>query len=161
MAPKARHLNKVPLNWCKTVERLFTVAFKQSTTAYKRVSLCGWRPLSPGAQLRPLLTGNDEKNTPLSAENDPGVVIMETETGVGIEIEIPEIKEESLYLEVDGDTLIVRAECVEPNETNNAQSNDDRFLFQRLIRLPVETNPGQIQARLVGNTIRVIITKKK
>lgn len=158
MAPKARHLNKVPLNWYQTVDRLFAVAFMQSTAAYRRVSLCGWRPLSPGAQLQPLLTATED-GAPWAQDNETGVVIQDTETGISIEIEVPEIKEESLYLEVSGDTLIVRAESVEPLKPSQVNSNKNRFLFQRFIHLPVEANPGQVQARLVGRTIRVIITK--
>lgn len=157
MAPKAHHISKAPLNWYKTIERLFSVAFNQSAVAYRRASLCGWRPLSPGAELHTLLAGDEHDDRNWNSDRESGVIILETDMGIRIEIEVPEIKEESLYLEVSGDTLIVRGECVEPLEPSQMQSTTNRYLFQRFIQLPVEAHPGQVQARLVGRTIRVTI----
>lgn len=158
MAPKAQHISKAPLNWYKTVDRLFAAAFNQSSSAFKHASLCGWRPLSPGVQLQPLLTGGEDDGQ-WAVMDSPGVVILETETGFRIEIEIPEIKEESLYLEVSGETLIVRGERTEPLEPSPEQSIKGRFFFERFIQLPVEVRPGQVRARLLGHIIRVVITK--
>lgn len=92
--------------------------------------------------------------------DNPGVVILETETGFRIDIELPKIKEESLYLEISGETLIVRGERMEPLEPSLEQSAKNRFFFERFIHLPVEVQPGQVRARLVGTIIRVMITKQ-
>jgi HSP20 family molecular chaperone IbpA len=162
MAPRAHHLNKVPLNWHKTIDRLFTAAFGPSDVAYQRASLCGWRSLASNAQLDPLL-GDHEDGPSRTTENGPGVAILETAIGFTIEIDMPDIKEESLYLEVSGDTLIIRGERAEPTAPPPSPANRrlKHALFQKIIRLPVLAHPGQVRAKLKGDTIRINIAKWK
>lgn len=162
MATKAHPLNNVPLNWDQTVQQLFSAAFNQSTAIYQRTSLCGWRPLvlDPNP-LHPHLAGLIDENDTQPAQNGSDVVILETNTEFTIEFDMPEIKEESLYLEVSGDTLIIRGERLSsapqgPSDANNPHRGS---LFQRFVQLPVSARPGQVRARLMGSTIRVNIKK--
>jgi HSP20 family molecular chaperone IbpA len=91
-----------------------------------------------------------------------GVVIHETLNGIVLEIEVPHLKAESLYLEVSGNMLIVRGERI-PEAVSKRRSNrkiPEAINFERLIVLPIQARPGEIRAKLVGRVVRVNILKR-
>lgn len=163
MASKATHLHNIPRNLDKTIERLFHVAFESSVSAFFKDSLCGWGPLLSVPQATILPSIGDWRNHDHSdPENTEGVLIQETDQNISIEIEVPHLKAESLYLEISGDILIVRGEHLPGTRQNqhSAWSDKDGLYFERLIMLPVLVRPGEIRARLVGRVIKINITKR-
>ncbi len=162
MAPKAHPIGKVPSSRHKSIYRLFAAAFNQPKGLFERISLCGWRPLASSIDpLHPLLAEHAQDDMGDAGQDDSNVAVKETDVGITIEIDVPEIKEDSLYLEVFGDTLIIRGERLEPIYRMQWHAHDPQHgnLFQRLVQLPVLARPGKIRARLMGTTIRVDIKK--
>lgn len=157
------HLRNAPRNYGELIERLFQTAFEFSSDAYRHDSLCGWAPWlyqPPAAAIS--LDGDLGDNKPSSVENMDGVVIHETLNGIVLEIEVPHLKVESLYLEVSGNMLIVRGERI-PEAASKRQSNKEipnALNFERLIVLPIQARPGEIRAKLVGRVVRVNILKR-
>lgn len=163
MASNAMHLRNAPWKYSKLIERLFRTAFEFSSDAYQRDSLCGWAPwlLQPRAAVSSL-NGDLEDHQPSSAKDMDGVVVHETLNGIVLEIEVPHLKAESLYLEVSGNMLIVRGERI-PEAASKRRSNTkipDALNFERLIVLPIQARPGEIRAKLVGRVVRVNILKR-
>jgi HSP20 family molecular chaperone IbpA len=157
------HLRNAPRKYSELIERLFRTAFEFSSDAYRHDSLCGWAPWlyqPPAAAIS--LDGDLEDRQPSSVEDMDGVVIHETLNGIVLEIEVPHLKAESLYLEVSGNMLIVRGERI-PEAASRRRSNTeipDALNFERLIVLPVQARPGEIRAKLVGRVVRVNILKR-
>ena len=92
--------------------------------------------------------------------NSPDVKIRETAETIVIEIELPDIDEESLYLEVSGDLLIIKAEravLVQPQSGPNRSRKPSPV--HRYVKLPIAARPGNIQARLDGPLLRIKISK--
>jgi HSP20 family molecular chaperone IbpA len=157
------HLRNAPRKYSELIERLFRTAFEFSSDTYRHDSLCGWAPwlYQPPAPAISL-DGDPDNRQPSSAEDMDGVVIHETLNGIVLEIEVPHLKAESLYLEVSGNMLIVRGERI-PERASKRRSNTeipDALNFERLIVLPVQARPGEIRAKLVGQVVRVNILKR-
>jgi HSP20 family molecular chaperone IbpA len=157
------HLRNAPRKYSELIERLFRTAFEFSSDAYRHDSLCGWAPwLYQPAAAAISLDGDLKDRQPSSVEDMDGVVIHETVTGIVLEIEVPHLKAESLYLEVSGNMLIVRGERI-PEGASKRRSNTEipeAVNFERLIVLPVQARPGEIRAKLVGRVVRVNILKR-
>jgi HSP20 family molecular chaperone IbpA len=161
MAPKARHLYKTPENRAISVDRLFKAAFSKSHYFFQRESLMGWRPVAidSAASIDDQVPHSPAKEAP-SFTNSPDVKVHETPESIFIEVMLPDINEESLYLEVSGDLLIIRAEKAVANPDASYQANQGkRPMVHRFIKLPVAAQPGNVQARLEGNVVRVHIGK--
>lgn len=161
MTPKARPLRNNLSHIAISVDELFAAAFHQSLRIYQRESLLGWRPVAMDAahSEQPEPSPSMEKESSLFS-NSPDVKIMETSEIIAIEVELPDIDEESLYLEVSGDLLIIRAEKItrhgpraQPVKTHKPP------LVHRYVKLPGVVKPGQIQARLDGPMLRIQIGK--
>jgi HSP20 family molecular chaperone IbpA len=163
VASKAMHLRHAQQNYRELIERLFNTAFKFSKDAYRHDSLCGWAPWlyqPPLAEICDDIDLEDRKPSPV--EEMDGVVIHETPNGIILEIEVPHLKAESLYLEVSGNMLIVRGERL-PGAPSKQRSNSktlEALNFERLIVLPIQARPGEIRAKLVGRVVRVNILKR-
>jgi HSP20 family molecular chaperone IbpA len=108
------------------------------------------------------LNGDLENHQSSSAQDMDGVVIHETPNGIVLEIEVPHLKAESLYLEVSGNMLIVRGERLSGSASKRLSHSDisDPLNFERLIVLPIQARPGEISAKLVGRVVRVNILKR-
>ncbi|MGD9365343.1 MAG: Hsp20 family protein [Desulfobacteraceae bacterium] len=161
MTAKARHLHHTPENRAISVDRLFKAAFSKSHYIYQRESLMGWRPVTIESEA----SIDDEGPYPPvekapSFTNSPDVKVHETSESIFIEVMLPDINEESLYLEVSGDLLIIRAEkAVADSDTAYPENQAKRPMVHRFIKLPVAAQPGKVQARLEGNVVRVQIGK--
>ena len=162
MAPKAIHLKRGVQNIYITVDQLFEAAFGPAPREYKRKSLLGWRPLTPEFTPLPLWPKNktgDGKEKPTVPS--PGVKVYETDDMIVVEVELPPIVEESLYLEISGDLLIIRGNRVPVRASNRTQSHKQTLRkVYRYVQLPVAARPGEVRARLEGNTVRVMVRKQ-
>ena len=163
MTSKARPLRNQLPHMAISVDALFAAAFHKSQRIFQRESLLGWRPVIMDAGLStPLSTQGKpapyEKKESTLFSNSPDVIVKEESGVVTIEVELPDIDEESLYLEVSGDLLIIQAEKMSPegDRLEPARSHKD-FMVNRYVKLPFAANPGQIQARLDGPMLRITI----
>ena len=162
MTPKARPLRNDLPHLAISVDELFAAAFHKSHRIYQRESLLGWRPVTLDANMSfpretPPVT---QPESPPRFSNSPDVNIRETLETIVIEIELPDIDEESLYLEVSGDLLIIKAERTTlPNTTSGPTTAQKPSPVHRYVKLPVAARPGNIQARLDGTLLRIKINK--
>jgi len=139
-----------------TVEQLFAAAFGPEPLDYHYKSLFGWRPLALNPDGPPL---GSEKPAPGS---QPGVTVYETEALIVVEVEMPAIEEESLYLEISGNMLIIRGNRLHPGNPNRGRTaRRTAKEVHRCVQLPVIARPGEVRARLNGNIIRVVIRKRQ
>ncbi len=163
MASKAMHLRHAPQNYHELIERLFRMAFEISSDAYRHDSLCGWAPWLYQPPAEAMSRKSEFKDhLPSYTEDMDGVVIHETLNGIVLEIEVPHLKAESLYLEISGNMLIVRGERI-PKAPSKRQSNTtipNAINFERLIVLPIQARPGEVRAKLVGRVVKVNILKR-
>ncbi len=162
MTSRALPLRSAPQNFHKKVNRLFAAAFGPSPAMYKHASLCGWWPLTAHPSPTSLLTTDSrEVGSTWPDDNPPGVSVYETKDAIVIEVELPEIKENSLYLEISGDLLIIRGERSPGRSVrrHDLDQHHEGTLVQRFIHLPVIARPQEVRARLVGNIIKINISK--
>lgn len=163
MASNALPLRNAPQDLKITVDKLFATAFGASPAMYKHASLCGWRSLAPPYIPTPLLsTKARQKKKDWPTDKSPGISIYETSDTIVIEVELPEIKKNSLYLEISGDLLIIRGERLSTHSTDyNDLEQHRRFaLVQRFIQLPVLARPKEVRAQMVGNIVKISISKQ-
>jgi HSP20 family molecular chaperone IbpA len=153
MGSRAFQASQYPLKRAVTIDHLFQAAFHSPSTVYERESLCGWRPLRAGVRKQ------KDRRQPNSA---PGIQIHETTEQLVIEVELPRIKADSLYIEISGDLLIIRGERDLKAKVNGWQGAPryEGSMVHRYIQLPVTVRPGEVQARLEGNTVKVNILKR-
>ncbi len=162
MASKAIHLKRGFQKEYITVEQLFEAAFGPASREYRHKSLLGWRPLAPAYTAPGSWAENKSPDGPdRTSAPPPGVKMYETDDLIVVEVELPAIDEDSLYLEISGDLLIIRGNRLRTKATKQppAHKKAGRKL-QRFIQLPVNARPGEVRARLEGNTIRVMIRKQ-
>lgn len=171
MTSKAHPLRNQLPHMAISVDALFTAAFHRSRRIFQRESLLGWRPVIldadlPASLFTPFSTPfptqgepapSGKKASPLFS-NSPDVIVREKSGVVTIEVELPDIDEESLYLEVSGDLLIIQAEKMAPKEdpSEPAKSHQE-FMVNRYVKLPFAAKPGEIRARLDGPMLRITI----
>ena len=162
MASKAVRLKSNVPKAVFTVDQLFAAAFGPEPIEYHNKSLLGWRPvaMSPdgfpyGVQKQSSAVGAS------SAESQSGVKVYETDSLIVVEVELPAIDEDSLYLEISGYMLIIRGTQL-PLEAPNRPHAAKRIekAVHRCVQLPVIARPGQVRARLEGNVVRVMIRKR-
>jgi HSP20 family molecular chaperone IbpA len=162
MAPKAIHLKRGVQNIYITVDQLFEAAFGPAPREYQHKSLLGWRPLTPDFAPSPLWSKNMPRDDmEKHAVPSPGVKVYETEALIVVEVELPPIEEESLYIEISGDLLIIRGNRVPAKAYSRSKSHKQAVRkVYRYVQLPVTASPGEVRARLEGNTVRVMIRKQ-
>lgn len=163
MASKARHLRSGVNHNSISVDQLFDAAFGPSPMLYRRESLMGWRRVSSERMTLPDFVA-DYQPLPRKAVtgNPPGVRIYETPERIMVEVELPKIKADSLYLEISGDLLIIRGERIvkKPGIGQNKKLSTKGPLVHRYVQLPIVARPGEVRARLDGNTVKVNISKR-
>jgi HSP20 family molecular chaperone IbpA len=163
MASKAIRLkNDVP-KAVFTVDQLFAAAFGPEPIEYHNKSLLGWRPLPINPEGFPFENENQPPTTDSSSSSNSqsGVKVYETDALIVVEVELPAIEEDSLYLEISGYMLIIRGTRLHRDvpKRRRATAPVDRVIH-RNIQLPVFARPGEVRARLEGNIIRVMILKR-
>jgi len=117
-----------------------------------------------------------EKSSPVPDSNDKewpktegqlAVDVYQTESELVIQSAIAGVKSEELDISVEGDLVIIRGERKRPIEENEDYFSQECYwgLFSRKIILPIEVDPGRIDASLKNGilTIRMpkIIREKK
>lgn len=163
MASKAIRLKSDIPKSVFTVDQLFSAAFGPEPIEYHRKSLFGWRPLAMNPDdLRLEVEKPAATIGASSPESHSGVKVYETEALIVVEIELPAIDEESLYLEISGNMLIIRGNRLIPKQADRGRitKKSDREV-KRCIQLPVIARPGEVRARLNGDIIRVMIRKRQ
>ncbi len=163
MTSKAIHLHNAPKNYTKFIETLFDKAFGPSKYAYLKESLCGWAPCLHQPPLAGLSSDNPAKDAESYTPDDmDGVIIQETVDAIILEIEVPHLKAESLYLEISGNMLIVRGERMQTmsSDQGGTMARQQPLNYERLVVLPVPARPGEVRARLVGRVVKVNILKR-
>jgi HSP20 family molecular chaperone IbpA len=159
MTPKAHPLKNHLPHVAISVDALFAAAFHKSLGIFQRESLLGWRPVMMDAAF----SAHQEplpsiKKEPASFSNSPDVKVREASGIITIEVELPDIDEESLYLEVSGNLLIIRAEKIPQKRTRSQPVRSHKTsMVNRYVKLPFAAKPGQIQARLDGEILRIRI----
>ncbi len=161
MTSKARHMRSRLQDRAISVDELFSAAFHNPHFDYERQSLLGWRPVTHDCK-----PPCSEKDPPSSLEdkipynNSPDISVQDTPEAILIEIILPDIHEDSLYLEVSGDLLIVRAEKAGLGDhRSETDGKNGKPMVHRYVKLPVAAQPGSVQARLENHVLRVIINK--
>jgi len=167
MTSRARPLRNQLPHMAISVDALFAAAFHKSPRIFQRESLLGWRPVITDAALStplptPLSTHGDpspsgKKDSTLFS-NSPDVILKEKSGVVTIEVDLPDIVEESLYLEVSGDLLIIQAEkMAQKGDRSEPAKSHKKLMVNRYVKLPFAAKPGQIHARLDGPMLRITI----
>ncbi len=162
MAYKAIHLRRGSQNIYITIDKLFEVAFGPTPRDYRLKSLMGWRPLVQNSESSAFgdKEGPSIEPDPSSCSS-PGVIVYETEALIVVEVELPPIQEDSLYIEISGDLLIIRGRQATASPSKRVKAGIRRpKIVHRYVQLPVIAKPGEVRARLEGNTVRVIILKQ-
>ncbi len=167
MTSKARPLRNQLPHMAISVDALFAAAFHKSRRIFQRESLLGWRPVIMDAALStplsaPLSAHGEPSTSGKKAStlfsNSPDVIVRENSGVVTIEVELPDIDEESLYLEVSGDLLIIQAEKIAPKgDRSELAKSHQEFMVNRYVKLPFAAKPGHIHARLDGPTLRITV----
>lgn len=161
MASKAIHLKRGFKNAFITVDELFEAAFGRKPGRYRTESLLGWRPLVPDSvpsafRLQEKAAGHGKR----PSVTPPDVKVYETEELIVVEVELPAIEKESLYLEISGDLLIIRGNRVPDEQRRHIKpSQKTGRAVYRYVQLPVVVKPGEVRARLDGHVVRVTINK--
>jgi HSP20 family molecular chaperone IbpA len=162
MASKALRLIKGVPKAAFTIEQLFEAAFGPEPLEYHFKSLLGWRPLSLATRSSSHWVENAvSADRPATLDPPAGVKVYETEALIVVEVELPAIDEDSLYLEISGYMLIIRGNPLPPDNSSHrlaARYNDKKV--HRCIQLPILAKPGEVRARLEGNIVRVMIRKR-
>lgn len=156
MTSKARHLRNDRPHTTISVDALFTAAFRKSQFAYQRESLLGWRPIEIEVEPEPIMPPSSEATGP-QFSNSPDVKVQENADHIVIEVDLPNIDEESLFLEVSGDLLIIKAQ--KEGAGQNPSDEDKPAMVRRYVKLPITVQPGNIRARMDNGILSIMIGK--
>lgn len=111
-----------------------------------------------------------EKSSPSSGSNDKewpktegqlAVDVYQTESELVIQSAIAGVKPEELDISVEGDLVIIKGERKRPLEENEDYFSQECYWgsFSRKIILPVEVDPGRIDASLKNGILTIRIPK--
>jgi HSP20 family protein len=81
-----------------------------------------------------------------------------------LRVEVPGLKRENLDISVDGSSVSLKGEIrheVEDKEMTHYRSERYYGSFSRLVELPVEVNPDDVDARLKDGILEVTLPKKE
>jgi HSP20 family molecular chaperone IbpA len=158
MPSTAINMRFAPHDVEQAVEKLFSAAFGPSPAIFRQQSLCGWRPIAPLSALHPPLDDLLKRKNTAEPGKDPVVEIYETGESFIIEVTLTGIIKESLYLEVVGSLLIIHGERMQNYPAALLEKIDPHF--QQIVQLPRSARPGEIRARMNGDTVTINIKKK-
>ena len=96
----------------------------------------------------------------------PAVNVKETENDFRIELAVPGMSKENIFIEVDEDLLRIKGEDRQEKE---AQETDGRYTrrefafqsFERSFRLPDSVDQGSIKAEYLNGVLTVVLAKKE
>lgn len=153
------NLRHAPHSFERSIERCFDTAFGPSPALYRRVSLCGWRPILDFPERRVHAHVNQDKAK--GAVKSPGIAVYETEERMTIEVALTVIKEESLHLAVSDKKLIIRGERISAEQSNRSYAihREQCSQFQQLIPLPESVSAGGFRAQLKGDIVQIEFAK--
>lgn len=124
--------------WQQEVDRMFNDAFRRmGTPPGSRAELSQW--------LRPSLD------------------IVEDKDAYSVSIEVPGVEEKDIQIDVQGDTLSVRGEKKQSQETSdkNIHRVERSYgMFQRTLSLPMDANAEAIQASFKDGVLNIRIGKQ-
>ncbi len=142
----------------QSIEKFFDSAFGPSPALYRRVSLCGWRPIGDFPDRMNHPTSQDRSR---EAVKSPGIAVYETPERMTIEVALTVIKEESLHLAISDKKLIIRGERISDrhDDSSFAIHRDRGYQFQQLIPLPESVIAGGFRAQLKGDIVQIEFAK--
>ena len=89
-----------------------------------------------------------------------GVELEETEKELILRAELPGFAAEELVVDLRGNELLLRAEKkFEPKENEKKPAMTERRRYERLVTLPVETDPEKVEARYHNGVLEVHLPK--
>lgn len=157
---EARAVRKNPR---QTIDRLFADAFGPWPLLFRRTSWCGWRPIywPPLSSSTDILECSDFDSTQNLGAANRGVKIKETRQTLTVEVTLPKILKGSLCIEISNHILKVSSERIKNASEKTLATPAGRQVnsFQRLIRLPTELHLGAMRARLIGNVVKIEISR--
>jgi HSP20 family molecular chaperone IbpA len=158
MGSRKLDLRSAPINYDRTVVRIFSAAFGPSPSYYRQISLCGWRPLIDHRKSDPSpmrLRPNKSKDASF------GIEVYETPEGMTIEVALSVIREESLHLAVSGEKVIIRGERImKENRKALPAVAQSKPHFRHAIALPSTISTGAFRAQLEGGVVRIEFVKR-
>ncbi len=142
----------------QSIEKFFDTAFGPSPALYRRVSLCGWRPILD-SQDRIVHPSNQDRSR--GAVKSPGIAVYETAERMTIEVALTVIKEESLHLAISDKKLIIRGERISTRHNSGSFTirRERSSQFQQLIPLPESVSAGGFRAQLKGDIVQIEFAK--
>ena len=159
---------KIRQGYQKNVEKLFDEVFTNPSFSYRKNTMYGWMPLDemfndtpismawgPGADL-----GFKTQGNPYRIE--PDIFVHEDRTELIIDIHLPDLIRDSLYIEVRDNILSVRGKqyITDDSYSRDFGFNEFRFReFHKFFPLPVSTRPDLISAQFKGSAIRIRVRK--
>ena len=96
------------------------------------------------------------------SDKNATVDIEETAKSLLIKIQIPNLMENSIYIEVTGHLLLIKGEQYADESTRDGIDfiyDKQPKIFQRYIILPKIISPQNINAKLKGNIVNINISK--
>jgi len=89
-----------------------------------------------------------------------GVELEETEKELIVRAELPGFAAEELVVDLRGDELLLRAEKkLEPKQNEKKPAVTERHRYERLVKLPAETNPEKVEASYHNGVLEVHLPK--
>lgn len=150
-------------NFEQSVDKFFDTAFGPSAALYRRVTLCGWRPISNHAIVFSYgHRTNDIQPPSISGTKPEGIAVYETDEGMTIEVALTIIKEESLHLAILDKKLVIRGERIDtpPKHASFSLQSKQDSQFQHLIPLPESISSGSFRAQLKGDVVQIEFVKQ-
>lgn len=151
------------------IDQLFDTAFSRGgIAAYENMTIMGWNALDYDIALTesaatPWLSVNRmqwRKERRVDQFAEPQVAITQIPSGLLIELRLPRLIRESLYIGVRDNILTVTGEQAVATHADNTFDHGERR-FQRNFALPPAPARHRVNAYCHGEIIRIIVTKER
>lgn len=162
---------KSKTTFSQNVESLFKEIFINKRRHFDELTLCGWKPIRELYEERENPLGGWSNRLNFLAKNKiientahDGVMILETPKGIIVKITLPNIIKDSIHIEVTGKVLILSGEQYNgesPLADPTIPQGNGIKKFRRSVVLPQNAGPNDIRAKLVGDTLKINIAKRK
>jgi HSP20 family protein len=94
----------------------------------------------------------------------PRLDVIENDNAFEVQAELPGVKKEDVKVSLDGQRVVIEAECRQANEQRQGEqvvySERATRRYQRSFRLPVEVDDASAAARLEDGILRLTLPKK-
>ena len=160
---------KTSRGYQKNVEKLFEEVFTNPRFSYRKKTMFGWMPIDEMfedslpvsmAWGQEADLGFKTRGNPFQME--PDIFICENRTELIIDIRLPDLIRDSLYIEVRDNILSVKGKqyISDDREARDFGFSEIRLRsFHKFFPLPVRTRPDLISAGVKGDAIRIRIRK--